>query len=249
VAEVIKGLENVEAPSDDWPFLYLLGRGISTFYLTLIGAFAAISVLSIGIAAPEMFRFRGKPLGGIDIEMFLFGLAFLLLETKSVTEMNLVWGVTWVTSAVVFGSILLTLLLSTILMQLFSLPGWLCSGGLVLSLLISYSVPTHALLGHDLPATLLLSGGLIGLPIFFASTCFALRFKTRAAVEIAFGWNLIGAVAGGLLEFSSMAIGFRNLALVALVAYLGAFVIAWFVRQPVTAVDENLQPDLATSAA
>jgi len=249
MADTIKTVSDVEAPTDDWPFLYLQGRGVSTFYLTLIGAFVLISIVGVGVASPEMFRFRGKPLGGIDAEMFLFGLAFLLLETKSVTEMNLVWGVTWVTSAVVFGSILLTLLLSTVLMQVRSLPAWLCGGGLMVSLLISYFVPTHALLGHDLPATLLLSCGLIGLPIFFASTCFALRFKTRAAVDLAFGWNLIGAVAGGLLEFSSMAIGFRNLALVALVAYVGAFVIAWAMREPAAVGEETAQPEVATSAA
>ena len=43
---------------------------------------------------------------GIDVEMFLFGLAFLLLETRSVTAMNLAWGATWLTSAVVFFAVL-----------------------------------------------------------------------------------------------------------------------------------------------
>ena len=57
----------------------------------------------------------------------------------------------------------------------------------------------------------------------FAAACFALRFRTREAVDLAFGWNLIGAVAGGLLEFFSMSVGLRALLLVAIVAYLGAF--------------------------
>jgi len=31
---------------------------------------------------------------------------------------------------------------------------------------------------------------------FFASACFALLFRTRAEADVAFGWNLLGAVAG-----------------------------------------------------
>ena len=42
-------------------------------------------------------------------------------------------------------------------------------------------------------------------------------------MDLAFGWNLIGAVAGGLLEFFSMSVGLRALLLVAVGAYLGAF--------------------------
>jgi hypothetical protein len=39
---------------------------------------------------------------------------------------------------------------------------------------------------------------------------------------VAFGWNLLGAVAGGLLEFLSMAVGLKALLLVATAAYLAA---------------------------
>lgn len=215
-------LAGIETPHDDWPFLYLRGRGISGFYITLIIAFALVALGAVRWASPEMFRKRKS---GFDAEMFLFGVAFLLLETKSVTEMNLVWGVTWLTSAVVFGSILAMLLVSTIIMQLRPFPWMVCVVGLVGSLLASYFVPTRMLLGHNAVMTLLLSGLFVGLPIFFASTCFALRFKVRPMPDIAFGWNLLGAVAGGLLEFSSMAIGFRNLSLVALAAYLLAFLL------------------------
>jgi hypothetical protein len=241
-ASVEAQLSGIETPHDDWPFLYLSGRGISGFYITLIIAFAVIAVGAVRWASPEMFRRRSKRSAGFDAEMFLFGVAFLLLETKSVTEMNLVWGVTWLTSAVVFGSILAMLLVSTIIMQLRPLPWSVCVAGLVTSLLVSYFVPTHALLGHNAVMTLLLSGAFVGLPIFFASTCFAMRFKVRAMPDIAFGWNLLGAVAGGLLEFSSMAIGFRNLCLVALAAYVLAFVLG---RREIT----TPQPELAPASA
>src|SRR5206468_1195587 len=62
----------------------------------------------------------------------------------------------------------------------------------------------------------------VGAPIFFAAACFALLFRERSQAGTAFGWNLLGAVAGGLLEFTSMAVGLKALLLVALAAYLGA---------------------------
>lgn len=69
--------------------------------------------------------------------------------------------------------------------------------------------------------SVLMVGGLI----FFASVCFALRFQGRPAADIAFGWNLLGAVAGGLLEFFSMSLGLKALTLIAIFAYLRAFLV------------------------
>ena len=63
-----------------------------------------------------------------------------------------------------------------------------------------------------------------GTPVLFASACFALRFREREAADIAFGWNLLGAVAGGLLEFFSMLVGFKALLLVAMAAYAASLV-------------------------
>jgi hypothetical protein len=48
----------------------------------------------------------------------------------------------------------------------------------------------------------------------------------RPAADLAFGWNLLGAVLGGLAEFLSMATGLRSLALVAISAYVVAFIVA-----------------------
>ncbi len=161
----------------------------------------------------------------MDKEMFLFGLAFLLLETRSVTVMNLAWGATWLTSAVVFGSILATILTATILYQLRPIPWDIGMGGLILSLLICYAFPTKLLLNINPAAKLGCSLFFVGTPVFFASLCFAALFGKRAEAGVAFGWNLLGAVAGGLLEFLSMFTGLRNLLLLALVAYLLAAII------------------------
>gem|GEM_PF-6888272 len=58
---------------------------------------------------------------------------------------------------------------------------------------------------------------------FFAGTCFAILFEKRERADIAFGWNLIGAVIGGLTEFLTMAVGFKALLLLTITIYLLAF--------------------------
>lgn len=211
-------------PTDDWPFLYLESRSLGSFYLSLMAIFLLVALVGILLASREMRAglLQGR---GIDAEMFLYGVAFLLLETRFVTAMNLVWSATWLTSAVVFGSILVTILVATLLMSRFPMPWRFSAIGLIASLLVVYALPLELIVGHSAAMRLALSVALVGLPVFFAATCFALRFKQRDSVGTAFGWNLLGAVAGGLLEFFSMSVGLRALLLVAAAAYLGTFLL------------------------
>jgi hypothetical protein len=212
-------IAQLDLPQDDWPYLYLQGRSVSGFYLLLIGAFTFVAVASVALVSRDMRRSLIHL--NLDGEMFLFGLAFLLLETKSVTTMSLLWGATWLTSAVVFGSILAMVLAATLLTQWRPLPWTLCMGGLIVSLIAAYFVPVHVLLRLNEFTRLLLSLAFVGTPIFFAAACFALLFRDRPEASTAFGWNLLGAVAGGLIEFTSMVTGMRALYLLALTAYLG----------------------------
>ncbi|MGH9886250.1 MAG: spermidine synthase, partial [bacterium] len=214
----------VELPTDDWPFLYLAARGIGRFYVTLILVFAAISVSAVLLASHEMresLRRRRPP----DWEMFVFGLGFLLLEARSVTEMSLAWGATWLTSAVVFGSILLVVLLATLASDWRPMPYGAAMGGLVFSLLALYMAPARWLLFSAPPQRLLLSVLFVGGPMYFAASAFATLFRERASSSTAFGWNLLGAVAGGLLEMTSMELGLKALLLLALGAYLAALLV------------------------
>ena len=217
-------LPSLDLPTDDWPYLYLPERGVSGFYLSLMATCIVIALVGILLSSREM-REGLLERGEVDWEMLLFGLAFLLIETEFVTTMNLVWGATWLTSAVVFGAILAMILIGTVLMELRPLPWVWAATGLVLALFATYLVPTEALVGRSTVVRLMLSVLMVGGPIFFASVCFALRFRVRPAADIAFGWNLLGAVAGGLLEFFSMWVGLKALTLIAIVAYLSAFLI------------------------
>ncbi|MCJ7628587.1 MAG: methyltransferase domain-containing protein, partial [Longimicrobiales bacterium] len=217
----LAGLED-RIPTDDWPYLYLRERGVSPFYLSIMAMIAFIGILATLSVSKEMREGLRKG-RGVDVEMFLYGFAFLLIETKFVTAMNLLWGATWLTSAVVFGSILAVILAGTVLTQLRPIPWQIAGVGLVLALLVAYALPLRFLLSTSPGIRLGLSVLFVGTPILFASICFAARFKVRPAADLAFGWNLLGAVMGGLAEFFSMWLGAKALTLVAIVAYLGAF--------------------------
>jgi hypothetical protein len=216
----------ITMPSDDWPYLYLPQPGISSFYLAMLAILATIGVLSVLLASPQMRHGLLRGGRGIDGEMFMYGFAFLLIETKFITSMNLLWGATWLTSAIVFGSILLVVLAGTLLTDRTLIPWRVSSTMLVLALPATYLLPLELLLSTSATVRLGLSVLFVGTPVFFASLCFAVHFKTRQAADVAFGWNLLGAVVGGLTEFFSMPLGFRALTLVAIVAYMTAFLLA-----------------------
>ncbi|GAC1602631.1 MAG: hypothetical protein NVS4B10_14870 [Myxococcales bacterium] len=148
---------------------------------------ARVQAAAAVLLASRELRGSLRGLRGVDPEMFLLGAGFLLLETASVTEMTLVWGVTWLTNAVVFGSILLMALLGTLLQRRRPLPWQASALAIAATLLISYAVPTAALAIPSLAARLALSLALVGAPIFFAATLFASAFADRAEADLAFG--------------------------------------------------------------
>ena len=214
----------MQLPTDDWPYLYLQNRQIGSFYLKMIGIILVTAIglmLLLGRDLKENRPFWKS----VDLPMFLFGAAFLILNTKSVTEIGLIWGNTWMTNAITFASILFVLLVSTLLFAYKPLPLNLCFAGLFASLLILYLFPLTTML--SLPVYLKLLGTIlfIGTPFFFAGASFAGVFKTSHHVPSALGWNVIGALCGGLLEYLNMLLGFKALYVVALVFYLIAFMV------------------------
>jgi spermidine synthase len=216
-------LPGLDLPTDDWPYLYLAQRTVNGFYLSLMAILAVVAIVGVLLADRTLLTGAGR--GGADWEMFLFGAGFLLLETRYVTAMNLLWGATWITSAVVFGAILFTVLVATLATPRVRVPWWLASTLLVASLAASWVVRPHALLAVEGAARFAVSIAYVGVPVFFAATCFAMRFARRADAGRAFGWNLLGAVLGGLVEFLGMAVGFSALVLVTVTFYLGVILL------------------------
>jgi hypothetical protein len=89
---------------------------------------------------------------------------------------------------------------------------------------VNFLFPIHLLLRVGLLTRLLVAMALLASPLFFAALIFAQSFKETPAPELAFASNVLGAVVGGLLEYSSLILGFRILLLVA----LGLYALSYF---------------------
>lgn len=223
----------LQSPDDDWPYLYLVSRGIPSFYLglgALVFLFALISVMAVSKAM------RGQAVRGqVDADMMLFGAAFLLLESSFVVQMNLLFGATWKTSTVVFGAMLATVLVATVVSTRFPVRAAPALLGVVVTLAMVAFLPLRALAPAAPMLRIAFAAAVCGVPVGFAALAFAANYRNRPRVEWAFGWNLLGAVLGGLLEFSSMALGLRAMFLVAALFYLA---LLWrALRGPVAALN------------
>ena len=135
----------------------------------------------------------------------------MLIETLSITRLALFFGVTWVVTSVIVSIILLSILLATWLAaQLKRCPRLAVYGALAASLLACYLIEE----GSALTVCTL-----TGLAVVCASVIFASAFRKASSLDLAFGANILGAVAGGFCEYASLIWGLRFLYLVALAFY------------------------------
>jgi SAM-dependent methyltransferase len=161
---------------------------------------------------------------GLDLPMFLLGAAFMLLETKSISQLSLLFGSTWVVNAVIISAIL-ALALASNLFVAWRRPARVgpAYALLGLALILDQLVPLSALGGLGPLLRAGVGGLLLALPLAFAGVVFATLFARTRVPSQAFGSNLLGALAGGLLEYASMITGFRALGLIALALYAASW--------------------------
>jgi spermidine synthase len=221
--ERLTALRGAEADAhDDWPYLYLRGRTLPGHYIAALLAMLLVSAIFMGVGG------RGALVRGFDGAMFFMGAGFLLVETKSVTEMSLLFGSTWTVNLLVFSSILVMVLIANMLVMrrpparvtpLFF--------GLLASLAIAWSLPASRLLGLGVAGQWIVGGLMVALPIFFAAVIFSTLLSQREDGARALAYNLLGAIVGGALEYTSMIVGIKGLYVIAAVLYLCAMVLAW----------------------
>jgi hypothetical protein len=157
-------------------------------------------------------------------DLFFMGAAFMLLETKNVVQFALLFGTTWFVNALVFFGILLSVYVAIEVARRVPVRNYgvlyLC---LFAALAVAWIVPPESLLALDVPLRLAAAAGLAFAPIFLANLVFAERFRDVGASTVAFGANLLGAMAGGVLEYSSLVLGYRSLLIVIAALYGLAF--------------------------
>jgi Methyltransferase domain len=205
---------------DDWPFLYLPGRFIPRDYLLAMVLMALISLVAVRAAAGPGGR-------GLDWHFFALGAGFLLLETRGLGVLALHLGGTWSVNAAVFAGVLVMSLAATVVGARLArnrgsgIP-WSAYALLGVLLALNYALPLAALAAMPLGTRIVLSVLLVSAPLFASGLVFALSLARTGDASRALASNLLGAMAGGMIEYLSMIVGFRALVPLAAAFYLAA---------------------------
>ncbi len=226
----------IRIPTNDWPFLYLRPDTVPYAYLTVL----TLILVTALVAVRQTFGAELLTSRRFDPVLFLMGAAFLLLETRMVTELSLLFGSTWIVNASVFAGVLVMVLLANgyvIWRTPSRIQPWYVP--LVISLLAVWWFGAGMLNQFSLLTRGILGGLLFALPVFFAGIIVSTLLKRARDVPGALGSNILGAVVGGCLEYLSMYAGLRKMTLLAIALYLTAYLI--LARQPA-------QPEAAEAA-
>lgn len=208
-----------ETPAtDDWPFLYLKRRAIPAEHWIMIALIAALSTLAVVTAVGR------RQLRDFSWHFFLLGGAFLLIEVKNLIAFSLLFGSTWQVTNLAIGGILVMILLANLVAAKLGDPGpYLPYLALFALLLLGIWVGPEDFQHLGRTAQTVLVPLCLSLPIFCAGLVFIRSFARAARPASALGANIIGGICGGLLENSSLALGFGALQTVAIGLYLLSF--------------------------
>jgi SAM-dependent methyltransferase len=231
----VEETDGAKMATDDWPFLYarnptipgLTWRGVVLMLVLSVGLWFAYG--GARALRPEPWSGHGvtgpqggaPPEWGLLLRSFFLGAGFMLVETKAVVQMALLFGGTWMVNSVVFAAILVM-----------ALAGNLYAGrikprrlepyyvGLFAALGLGLAIPPGVFLGLEPTVQVLGVCALVFAPIAFAGVIFAASFHRTAQPDRMFGANVAGALIGGLAENSSVLLGFQLLLCVAVGFYL-----------------------------
>jgi hypothetical protein len=213
--------------TDDWPFLYLRTPSIQPYYFLALAFVLLFALLAVGGAA----KVTKTPLRGFSPHFFVLGIAFMLLETRSLVSFSLLFGTTWLVNAMAFfailASVLVAILVNARLKVRRSRPLYVL---LFAALAIAFVLPPEQLLIDPVWLRYLLAAVVAFAPVFLANLIFTFSFRDTKIADMAFASNLIGAMLGGVIEYLAMVTGYRFLLIIVAVLYLGAWLFATKVR-------------------
>jgi SAM-dependent methyltransferase len=209
----------ITVPTDDWPYLYLPERGVPAAY-----GFAVIALMLGSLLVVRSNGFAPGRLTGFHGHLFFLGAAFLLMEVYAINRLALLFGTTWIVSAVTIMVVLTLIVAANATVALAGgLPYTIAWAGLFVSLAVSFWLDPHDYLGRGVTVAVG-CGVLVLLPVYFAGLLFARSFASADVAGPAIGVNLLGSVLGGWSEYASMAIGIRALVPLACAFYVGSLV-------------------------
>ncbi|MEZ0222945.1 MAG: hypothetical protein ACAH83_00195 [Alphaproteobacteria bacterium] len=207
----------LDLPTDDWPFFYMDAKMYPASYV--------VSLLLI-MALAALFVRRFLPDRGWDrtlLPFFFLGAGFMLIETKAITELGLLFGNTWHVVGIAIIGVLVMAFLSNLLVVYRSFRPLAPYAALLAAIALGYFVALHGgagAAGFSAKAAMVV---LLTSPLLFSGIVFSRLLRDTADLPSALAYNLMGAMLGGLLEYNSMQFGFASLYLIA----LGLYGLAW----------------------
>ncbi|MGA8201683.1 MAG: hypothetical protein WB814_16570 [Candidatus Sulfotelmatobacter sp.] len=218
---VDSGGGDVPVTTDDWPYLYQRDKTIPRPYWSIS---AIIVLLALGL----YWRISGDAPRRPQLFYFWMGAGFLLLETQVISRLALFFGTTWQVNGIVISAMLAALLLANAIVELSTKPvssAWNVAA-LLAGLGLAFWFPFERVGGS--PAVVgTVAVAVFSIPVVFAGILFSSQFRTVESQSAALGANLLGAVAGGLMENLSLVFGMRALLLIAMGIYTLAGVALW----------------------
>ena len=200
--------------TDHWPFIYLKSR---TVPLSILGILVLFLYFVTGLLQRHFSLRRLADREGLHL--FFLGAGFMLLETKGVTELSLLFGSTWIVNAVVIAAFLSMGLLANSVVMLRPISRRLAYSALILLLGAGMVLPYSLLDALPEAEKALAAVVAVGLPVFFSGLVFSRSFRDVAQPAQALGINLLGAVVGGALENLVMIGGTPILGVLAIALY------------------------------
>ena len=205
--------------TDDWPYLNTRYKTIGSNYVLGLGSMILVSVVFIGF----FVTFGANPISKNPLALcfFLQGAGFMLIETNTITRMALILGSTWVVTSVAVILVLLAALVSNFVVQRFRFPS--VGAGIAMvaaATLVNYMADIHVYVGMAGSFRVLLAALQLYLPILASSFVFGRLFQRSDRSSYDLGMNILGAMFGGILEYSSLIVGTRAVYIVALMVFL-----------------------------
>jgi SAM-dependent methyltransferase len=229
-------MEPATLTTDDWPYFYQHAPGLP------------IIVILVSIAVLVVFGWFLRQASGegarLDFHFMLLGAGFMLLEAQIVSKMALLFGTTWVVSAVVVSGLLCLIVGANLVYGAIpKIPLPVAYAGLFVTLAVMYFVPMQKLFYESWTLRALVATLALCTPVFFAGIIFVSSFARAGFRGSALGSNLFGSLIGGLLESASLWFGLKSLTIIAALLYLGS---AIFLSRVSTAEAKPSTPEAVT---
>ncbi len=215
-------LYEIDLSTDNWPFIYMPSRTYPFTYLSIVILLIFSSVFFIN-------RINKIKVKDFSFTCFFLGAGFMLIETKSITEMAKIFGSTWIVTSVVIGSILLMAFFANYLViKKIKISSFQTYFLLFFSLFLGFYYSTY---GFELIPKNIINFVLpliLALPILFSGLAFSKELFKLNSVSKALSSNILGAMFGGFLEYNSMYFGLSFLYFLAGFLYFLAFIFSSF---------------------